>query len=109
MTIVTAITGGIGSGKSTFSKELKKRGLALLDSDEQVADMYKKSDKGFRTYLIKIGLGASIKNKKINKKQIANTIFSNPSIRIKLEKYIFRVVRMQRKKFIAGHKKKRRK
>ena len=36
MTIVIGITGGIGSGKSTFSGEVLKRGGKLLDSDKEV-------------------------------------------------------------------------
>ena len=42
MTLIVAITGGIGSGKSTFSKEIKKRRLKLLDSDKEVSLIYKK-------------------------------------------------------------------
>ena len=45
MTRIIGITGGIGSGKSTFSKQVKKRGLRLLDSDEQVSLIYKKPNK----------------------------------------------------------------
>ena len=40
MTAVVAITGGIGSGKSTFSNEVKKRGFKLIDSDQQVDKIY---------------------------------------------------------------------
>ncbi len=69
MTIVVAITGGIGSGKSTFSNEVLKRGFKLLDSDEQVAKIYKKPSKNFLKHLEKIGLKDVIKNKKINKKK----------------------------------------
>ena len=42
MTLLVAITGGIGSGKSTFSKEVLKRKFKLLDSDKQVSLIYNK-------------------------------------------------------------------
>ena len=42
MTFLIAITGGIGAGKSTFSNEVKKRKLKILDSDMQVDTLYKK-------------------------------------------------------------------
>ena len=42
MTALIAITGGIGAGKSTFSNEVKKRKLKILDSDMQVDKLYKK-------------------------------------------------------------------
>ena len=107
MTLVVAITGGIGSGKSTFSKEIKKRRLKLLDSDKEVSLIYKKPNKGFLNYLKKIGLGKSIKNKKINKKYISDIIFSNKPIKQKLEKHIFKIVRKKRFDFIKKEKKRK--
>ncbi len=105
MTIVVAITGGIGSGKSTFSNEVLKRGFKLLDSDEQVAKIYKKPSKNFLKHLEKIGLKDVIKNKKINKKKISNIIFTNQKIKNNLEKFIFNLIRINRKKFIKNQKK----
>ena len=42
MTKTIAITGGIGSGKSTFCSKLKEKGFKIHSSDEQVAKIYKK-------------------------------------------------------------------
>ena len=104
MTTVVAITGGIGSGKSTFSNEVKKRGFKLIDSDQQVATIYKKPTKNFLKFLMKIGLGDSVKNNKINKKKILNKIFINKSIKLSLEKYLFKIVRKERDTFIKKEK-----
>ena len=71
MTLLVAITGGIGSGKSTFSNQVIKRKLKLQDSDVEVAKLYQKPNKNFINHLVKIGLSSSIQNKKINKKVIA--------------------------------------
>ena len=68
MTLIIGITGGVGSGKSTFV-----------------------------SYII-------TKNK-INKKIIYNKIFSNKTIKKKLENFIHKEVRKQRSTFIAQHKK----
>ena len=105
MTTVVAITGGIGSGKSTFSNEVIKKGIKLLDSDKQVGQIYKKPSKDFLNFLKKINLGESIKNNKINKEYIFNTIFFNNSVKLKLEEYIFKKIREERKKFIENAKK----
>ena len=107
MTLIVAITGGIGSGKSTFSKEIKKRRLKLLDSDKEVSLIYKNPNTNFLNYLKKIGLGKSIKNKKINKKYISDIIFSNKQIKQKLEKHIFKIVRKKRFDFIKKEKKRK--
>ena len=105
MTIVIGITGGIGSGKSTFSREVLKRGGKLLDSDKEVGVLYKNPKKEFIDYLKKIGLAKSIKNKKINKKIIRDIIFDDKQIKSKLEKYIFKIIRKNRKNFINKEKK----
>ncbi len=107
MTIVVGITGGIGSGKSTFSKEVKRRGLKLLDSDEEVSKIYKKPTIKFLKYLKKINLGKSIKKKKIDKKYISDIIFSDKKTKLKLESFIFKIVKLSRIKFIRKEKKRR--
>ncbi len=105
MTIVVGITGGIGSGKSTFSREVLKRGGKLLDSDKEVDVLYKNPKKEFIDYLKKIGLAKSIKNKQINKKIIRDIIFDDKQVKLKLEKYIFKIIRKKRKNFINKEKK----
>ena len=105
MTLLVAITGGIGSGKSTFSKEVLKRKLKLLDSDKQVNLIYSKPSKDFKNYLKKIGLGSALLKNKINKKTISEVIFFNKEIKEKLEKYIFEIIRKERSDFIKREKK----
>ena len=105
MTTLVAITGGIGSGKSTFSRVVRSKGFKLLDSDEFVADIYKNPTNKFLKYLKKINLDACITGKRIDKKKVAQTIFSDKQTKSKLETYIFKEVREDRKKFIKKHKK----
>ena len=107
MTQTIAITGGIGSGKSTFCSKLKEKGFKIHSSDEQVAKIYKNPDKKFVTYLRTIGLSKSISKKNINKKTISKIIFENKQIRKKLELYIFKIVRKKRSNFIKQEKEKK--
>ena len=105
MTIIAAITGGMGSGKSTFSEEVKKRQVKLMDSDELVRKIYENPDKNFLKHLRHIGLGQSIKRGRINKSIISKIIFSDTKIKFKLEKFIFNIIREKRKNFIKKEKK----
>jgi len=107
MTKTIAITGGIGSGKSTFCSKLKERGFKIHSSDEQVAKIYKNPEKKFVTYLRTIGLSKSISKKNIDKKIISKIIFENKQIRKKLELYIFKIVRKKRSDFIKKEKQKK--
>ena len=107
MTKTIAITGGIGSGKSTFCSKLKEKGFKIHSSDEQVAKIYKNPEKKFVTYLHTIGLSKSISKKNIDKKIISKIIFENKQIRKKLELYIFKIVRKKRSYFIKQEKQKK--
>ena len=107
MTKTIAITGGIGSGKSTLCSKLKEKGFKIHSSDEQVAKIYKNPDKKFVTYLRTIGLSKSISKKNIDKKIISKIIFENKQIRKKLELYIFKIVRKKRSDFIKKEKQKK--
>ena len=107
MTFVIGITGGIGSGKSTFSKKLIEKGYKVHDSDKEVQSIYKKPTKDFIKLLNKIGLAKSINKNNINKKIIAKNIFQNPETKQKLERYIFNIVREKRSRFIKNEKKKK--
>ena len=107
MTKTIAITGGIGSGKSTFCSKLKEKGFKIHSSDEQVAKIYKNPEKKFVTYLRSIGLSKSISKKNIDKKIISKIIFENKQIRKKLELYIFKIVRKKRSDFIKQEKDKK--
>ena len=107
MTKIIAITGGIGSGKSTFCSKLKEKGFKIHSSDEQVAKIYKNPEKKFVTYLRTIGLSKSISKKNIDKKIISKIIFENKQIRKKLELYIFKIVRKKRSDFIKKEKQKK--
>ena len=107
MTKTIAITGGIGSGKSTFCNKLKEKGFKVHSSDEQVAKIYKNPEKKFVTYLRNIGLSKSVSKKNIDKKIISKIIFENKQIRKKLELYIFKIVRKKRSDFIKQEKEKK--
>ncbi len=107
MTKTIAITGGIGSGKSTFCSKLKEKGFKIHSSDEQVSKIYKNPEKKFVTYLRTIGLSKSISKKNIDKKIISKIIFENKQIRKKLELYIFKIVRKKRSDFIKKEKQKK--
>ncbi len=100
MTKTVAITGGIGSGKSTLSEYLKKRGCLVHDSDSVVSEIYKKPKKPLINFIIKNQLKPALKNGKIDKKTIAEIIFKNKSTKKKLENFIHKIVRSEREIFI---------
>ena len=109
MKIIIGITGGIGSGKTTLSEHLKKIGFLVHESDQAVSLMYTKPNKSFIDFIKeKISIKA-VKKNKVNKKEIANLIFYNKKIKIRLEKYIHKEVQISREKFIQKNIRKKKK
>ena len=103
---VFGITGGIGSGKTTLSKYLKKTGFSVHESDKVVFEIYKNPNKTFLSFLKKNISTEVVKKNKINKKKIINIIFNNKQKKKKLENHIHKEVKASRENFIKKKQKK---
>ena len=100
MTKIVAITGGIGSGKTTISKYLKKNNFAVHESDSTVSQIYKKPNKLFLSFLKKNVSKEVVTRNKIDKQKIAEIIFNDKKIKQKLENYIHKEVKKSRESFV---------
>ena len=104
MTKLVAITGGIGSGKTTFSNHLKKLGYLVHESDSVVSEMYTKPKKQFLSFIKEKISQDAVNHNKINKTEIANVIFNNKAIKKLLETRIHKEVQNSRDSFIKKNK-----
>ena len=82
-----AITGNIGSGKTTISNMLLKEGYEVFQCDKEISKLYLRSD--LKTE-IKIAFKNKVKNLffkngKINKKALSDHVFSSHNSLRKLE------------------------
>tara|TARA_B100001113_G_C20993392_1_gene571586 strand:- start:28 stop:624 length:597 start_codon:yes stop_codon:yes gene_type:complete len=109
MTKLVGITGGIGSGKTTFSNHLKKLGYLVHESDVIVSQLYTKPKKEFLTFIKEKISQKAVKLNKINKLEIANVVFSNKVIKKTLEKRIHKEVQNSRDVFIKKNTNKKKK
>ena len=109
MTKLVGITGGIGSGKTTFSNYLKKLGYLVHESDVVVSEIYTKPKKQFLSFIKEKISQDAVNHNKINKAEIANVIFSNNKIKKLLERYIHKEVQISREAFIKKNTKKKNK
>ncbi len=75
--IKVAITGNIGSGKSTFTKFLFETGYPVILADD-ISKEILASDPVVKVQVIKEFGAESFQGSKINKKYIADRIFSDP-------------------------------
>tara|TARA_B100000886_G_scaffold234538_1_gene164020 strand:+ start:1648 stop:2259 length:612 start_codon:yes stop_codon:yes gene_type:complete len=98
--ITIAITGNIGSGKSTITKIIRELGFKVFDSDKEVKKALTKKDlinqisKEFKSKIP--GL---IKRNTINKAKLGEFVFSNPEELKKLEQLVHPKVWESKEKF----------
>ena len=104
MTKFIAITGGIGSGKTTLSSYFKKKGFLVHESDNVVSEIYKKPSKTFINFIKEKISKDAVNHNKINKTEIANVIFNNKTIKKLLETHIHKEVQNSRDAFIKKNK-----
>ena len=100
MTKIVAITGGIGSGKTTISKYLKKNNFAVHEADTAVSQLYIKPNKLFLSFLKKNVSKEVVTRNKIDKQKIAKIIFNDKKTKQKLENYIHKEVKKSRDSFV---------
>jgi dephospho-CoA kinase len=106
---LVGITGGIGSGKTTFSKHLKKLGYLVHESDLVVSNIYTKPEKKFLNFVKEKISQDAVSHNKINKAEIANVIFKNKAIKKLLERRVHTEVQISRDAFIKKNKKNKKK
>ena len=101
--IIVGLTGGIGSGKSTITKHIKKKKIPVFDSDKEVNKLYLNKNKNLLNIVKKISKTTAISKKnKINKKILSNIVFENTK-KLKL------LERVKRKAFLKNNRKRRKK
>lgn len=76
--IKVAITGGIGSGKSTFANYLASKGYVVINADDISKDILSFDEK-IKKKIIKEFGSNSYNDGKLNKKFIAVQVFSDPA------------------------------
>ena len=104
-----AITGNIGSGKTTVCKILKKTGFKVFECDLEVKKLYKTINVKNK---VKKMLGHKISNLffsngRINKKALSDYIFSSPDELRDLEMLIYESLSEMKKRFCKMHSKER--
>ena len=104
-----AITGNIGSGKTTISNILLREGYEVFQCDKEISKLYLCSDLKKE---IKITFNNKVenlffRNGKINKKSLSDYVFSSPASLRNLEKIVYYHLEITKKKFLNENRNKR--
>ncbi len=85
--LVVALTGGIGAGKSTVAQNFAELGALVIDADELARMAIERGSDGFAEVLLRFG-DEIILNGDIDRKKLAEIVFSDEAARKDLEKII---------------------
>ena len=90
-----AITGSIGSGKSSMGSFLREIGEEVFDTDKMVHDLYKNNDEVYKSVIEHFGESILNEDKTINRTILGKLVF-NDSIEIeKLESIVYpKIIKM---------------
>lgn len=99
---IVCITGGIGSGKSLVSKIIETLGYPVYCSDERAKQMYFHPEIKLKVIDL-LGTEAYINDYQINKKHIADKIFSDKHLLNQINEIIHNAVKDDFKNFLQKH------
>ncbi len=85
--LVVALTGGIGAGKSTVAQNFAELGALVVDADQLARMAIERGSDGFAEVLLRFG-DEIILNGDIDRKKLAEIVFSDEAARRDLEKII---------------------
>lgn len=78
MTKVIGLTGGIASGKSTISRYLIQKGMAVVDADQLVHDLQAQGGRLYQVLVNHFGPQIVDGDGNLDRPKLASLIFSNP-------------------------------
>ena len=90
--LIVALTGGIGSGKSTVGELFQQLGAVVVDSDQLAREVVERGSSGFEQIVTLFG-DEILKNGEINRSLLAEIIFKDPAKRKELEQITHPLIR----------------
>jgi len=86
--LVIALTGGIGSGKTTVSNLFKSKNIPVIDTDIIARELVEPGTAAYTQIVSTFGDTILNENKKINRQVLRKLVFSSEQQRLKLEKIL---------------------
>jgi len=99
--LVVALTGGIGSGKSTVGQIFEQLGAIVVDSDQLARDVLERGSIGFNEVVAKFG-DEILKNGEIDRQLLASLVFKDPIKRSELEQITHPLIRKAFAKVVSS-------
>ena len=101
--LIVALTGGIGSGKSTVGQIFEDLGAIVTDSDQLARDVVERGTNGFDQIITAFG-DEVLKNGDLNRAALGELIFKDPAKRKQLEQITHPLIRKAFSKIVESSK-----
>jgi dephospho-CoA kinase len=99
--LIVALTGGIGSGKSTAGQIFSNLGAIVIDSDQLAREVIKPGSEGFDLLIKEFGTEI-LENNEINRAALGAIVFADPTLRAKLEAITHPLIRQSFEKLVQA-------
>jgi len=99
--LIVALTGGIGSGKTTVGDIFSELGAVVIDSDQLARAVLERGSKGFDLVLAKFG-DAFLKNGELDRSLLATLVFNDSQKRSELESITHPLIRQSFAEIISS-------
>jgi dephospho-CoA kinase len=96
------LTGGLAAGKSTVATLLAEAGCTVVDADHLVADLYRPGEPGALAVRESFGAGLMTPDGGVDRRALAEKVFSDPAARRLLESTIHPLVRRRFEEIAAA-------
>ena len=101
--LIVALTGGIGSGKSTIGQIFEDLGAIVTDSDQLARDVVERGTNGFDQIIAAFG-DEVLKNGDLNRAALGELVFKDPAKRKQLEQITHPLIRKAFSKIVESSK-----
>jgi dephospho-CoA kinase len=96
------LTGGIGSGKSTVSRLLERRGAVIVDADVIAREVVEPGTPGLAAVVEAFGAGMVRRDGSLDRPALAAVVFADPAARARLDAIVHPLVRARAAQVASG-------
>ncbi len=89
---IIGLTGGTGSGKTTVSNYLRKKGFEIIDFDLTTRELEEPGEPALKEIVETFGPEALLPDGTMNRKYVGRIVFSDPEEKKKLDRIIQKYV-----------------
>lgn len=94
------LTGGIGSGKSTFARLLQRRGAVVIDADALARSVVAPGTEGNRA--VDAAFPGVVERGVVNRTALRDIVFADPDARRRLEEITHPLIRRETQRLVGG-------